>query len=516
MKRSTRDLPGAMMSPLSSIGGPDEVPLEETTALPQRDGVWECAVRRARAWITPPDCDPYRPYIILTASRAGRVVGTGKVVGSEVIEGPPTPPQVVNALAKAMLYPAPNAGGRRRPATIYVDDAALVKSLSPELEKVGVRVAFRHTLREAEQALQSLERFGRDEEPVPGLLEAPGVTPSLVERLFEAASFFYREAPWYWIDDAQPIQIRYPVDSEPHYAVVMGQGGQAYGLAVYDSIDVLYQTYAGVPPDQVLGLGAWTVLLFGEAMEMPFDDLDAIEIHDWPVAGQYAYPVFLRFDLSGQPSRPSRAELLQMEAALLAIPPFVLEHMEADEGPPHSAEETLTVTPGDGEDRISLTYPIPGFEMPSDDGALFIAEHIGIDERNAELLHTFEQCLRGDDLSARTVDRHLDNIRRFAVRYLGMEGGSLEFPCSADEATPADVDEFLADWLLYEGDGSPVEAVRSHIASLKKFYICLRETGSLPVDDADEILQLLQEDRAYYLEVAGDFEEGTLNDGGAG
>lgn len=500
MKRSRRDSRAGMM-------GPDQVPLEETRDLSQTDEVWECAIRRARAWITPPDRDPYRPYIIVTASRTSKVVGTGLVVGSELFEGPPTAPEVVNTLAKAMLYPVPHSGGRRRPKTIYIDDAALVKSLAPELAEVGVRLAFRHTLPEAEQALQSLERFSTDDEPVPGILESRGVTPPLVKGLFEAAAFFHRQAPWYWIDDAQPIEIRYPVDSEPRYAVVMGQGGQTYGLALYDSTHVLHQTYAGTSPDELRGPGAWSVLLFGAAMEMPFDDLEALETYDWPVAGQHAYPVVIRFDLSGQPSRPSKAELLQMEAALLAIPPFVLEHMEAGEGPPQSAEETLTVTMAAGEDRISLTYPVPGFEFPSEDKELFIAEQIGIDDRNAELLNTFEHCLRRGNLSAATVQRHLDNVRRFAERYLAAEGGSLQLPCPADEASPADVDEYLADWLPRAGDVGPVEAVKSHIASLKKFYTCLKDRGEVSADDADDILQLLQDDRAYYLDLARDFED---------
>lgn len=516
MKRSRRDSDGGMIGPDGAIRGPDQVPLEKTRDLPQGDEVWECAIRRARAWITPPDRDPYRPYILLTASRTSKIVGTGKVVGSELVEGPPTAPEVVNALAKAMLYPVPHAGGRRRPKTIYIDDAALVKSLAPQLAEVGVRLAFRHTLPEAEQALQSLERFRSDDEPLPGILESPGVTPSLVNGLFEAAAFFHRHAPWYWIDDAQPIQIRYPLGSEPHYAVVMGQGGQAYGLALYDSITVLHQTYAGTPPDQLQGPGTWTVLLFGAAMEMPFDDLEAMETYGWPVAAQQAYPVFVRFDLSGQPSRPSKADLLQMEAALLAIPPFILEHMEADKGPPHSAEETITVTMAAGEGRISLTYPVPHFVMPSAEGERFIAEQMGIDDRNADLLKTFELCLGRGDLSATAVRRHVDNVARFAERYLAAEGGSLQLPCPADEASPADIDQFLADWLLQERDSAPVEAVRSHINSLAEFYTCLKERGEMAATDADEILHLLQQDRAYYLELARDFEEATLNDSGAG
>lgn len=501
MKRSALNLLAGTVGRLSSSGRPDQASLEDTRDLAQRDEIWECAVRRARTWITPPDRHPYRPYIILTVSR------TGKVLGSEITRNPPTPSQVVNALAKAMLYPVPGAGGKRRPVTVYVDDETLAGALAPELKKVGVRCDFRHTLREANRALQALWDFVGDEETVPALLQAPGVTPPMAKGLFQAAAFFYREAPWRWIDDAQPIEIHYPPGSEPRYAVVMGQGGQAYGLAIYKSTDILHETYAGTPADQLVGREAWTVLLFGEAFEMPFDDLDAMDTYDWPVAGTHAYPLLFQIGLSERPARPGKSELLRIEAALRTIPRFVREHMKAHQGLPRPAEETLTIAMADGEDRISLIYPVPGFALPSQDEWASTTEEMVAQERNIELLDIFERWLREHDLSARTIQRHRDNVGRFGERYLAHEGGSVEVPCSADEAAPADVHQFLADWLLYEGEWPPVEAVKSHITSLRKFYICLKETGEMPAEEIDEILDLLQDDPAYYLELARDFEE---------
>lgn len=501
MKRDMFDFMASTVGRLMSLGRPDRVDLKGAGDLPQKDEAWECAVRQARAWITPPDRRPYRPYIILTVSR------TGKVVGTDLVEDEPTLPEVVNALAKAMLYPAPGGGGKRRPAVVYVDDTSLVEALASELKEIGVRCEFRSVLREAEQALASVARFMEGEDSLPGLLKAPGVNPFMARGIFEAAAFFYREAPWRWIEDTRPIEIHYPVDGPNRYAVVMGNGGQTYGLAIYDSKDVLHETYAGTPPDQLIGRHTWTVLIFGEAFEMPFDDLDAIETYDWPVAGSYAYPLLLQIGLSGRPTRPSKSELLRMEAALLAIPRFVQEHMEAHVGLPQPAKETLRIPMADGEDRISLIYPVPGFEAPSEDSWASIAEEMGVYERNGELLDIFEGWLREQRLSAKTIQKHLDNVDRFANSYLADEAGALELPGPADEAVPEDVDDFLADWVLYEED-RPVEGVKSHIASLKKFYLCLEETGEMAVEDARAMRRLLQEDRAYYLETARDFEEG--------
>nr|HID12984.1 hypothetical protein [Anaerolineae bacterium] len=333
-------------------------PLAKVRRLRQTDEVWESTVRRMRAWITPKDQDPYRPYITITVSQ------TGKVVGTDVVDDVPTPDQVLNAIAKAMRRPALGGGRKRRPAVIHMDDETLVEALAPKLQEVGVRCKYWRTLREAEKALLSMEQFITKREPIPGLLKSPGVTPFLVKGLFEAAAFFYREAPWRWIDDSRPIEVRYPPDGRPRYAVVMGHGGQTYGLAAYNSPDELREIYAGMPPDKLIGRMEWTSLLFGEVMEMPFDDLDDMEKYGWSVAGELAYPLPIRVARSGRPVRPGKSELLWFEAALLAIPTFVRDLLQADRGLPRPAEAALSVTMADGEDSVYLRYPVPGFEIP--------------------------------------------------------------------------------------------------------------------------------------------------------
>jgi hypothetical protein len=334
----------------------------------------------------------------------------------------------------------------------------------------------------------------------------------MIEGLFEAAAFFYRQAPWRWVDDSHPIEITYPADSQPRYAVVMGHGGETYGLAIYNSTDVLQQTYAGIPPDQLVGRGTWTALLFGRAIETPFDDLDAIEAHNWPIAGKHAYPLPVQAGVSRQLTRPGKSDLLRLEAALLALPPFVRERMRAGLGSLRPAEATLTITMADGEDRIHLRYPAPAFETSPEDEWTFAGEDSATRDRNTELLSAFERWLRSQELPSKTIREHLSNVERFAQHYLSDEGGALDAPCSADEAGLADVDEFLADWLPYRVDRAPVQAVKSHIVSLEKLYVCLRETGETSAQDSDEILVLLQEDREYYVELAQELEDEPLGD----
>jgi hypothetical protein len=424
-----------------------------------------------------------------------------------VLEEQPSPPDVITALTKAMYQPAPGSGGKRRPSSIHIDDADLAQAVAPELETIGVGCRFWHTLREVDRALDALERFLGKEETIGGLLEASGVTPFIVQGVFRAAASFYREAPWHWVDDMNPIEIRYPLDSQPRYAAVMGHGGEAYGLAIYCSLDTLRKTYAGTPADQMLGRDTWTALLFGEAVETPFDDLDAIETYDWPVAGKYAYPLPLEIGPSGVPSRPGASSLQRLEAALSAIPRFVTDYMRADERLPRAVEATLTIEMAHGEDQIHLRYPVPGLEVILEFDDVVAADVTEARDRNEELLDAFEQWLQGRGLSSGGIGTHLDNVGRFALHYMVSDGGARGIPRYVTEAVLADVDEFLADWLLVRVDRGLIHTVESHIASLEIFYVHLRETGQMPAGYCDEILALLREDREYYLELAEDAEE---------
>jgi hypothetical protein len=238
-------------------------------------------------------------------------------------------------------------------------------------------------------------------------------------------------------------------------------------------------------------------------MELPFDDLDALETYGWPVAGKRGYPLPLRISLSGNPVRPGKSDLLRIEAALLAIPRFVSEHMKANEGAPTPAEETLTIDMAYGMDHVHLRYPVPELEMEMEisDGWL-TDEGDPVRERNAELMTLFEEWLSNRAAAANEAQMHLENARRFAFSYLGDEGGSLGVRCAADEATPEDLDEFLGDWLPYRTDRALVSTVDSHITSLTKLYTCLRETEQLSAEQSGELLALLQNDRYYYLSLA--------------
>lgn len=326
--------------------------LGKVRRLRQTDEVWEGSGRIARLWITPRNTPPYRPYLIIFVA-----ADRGVILRTKILDDPPTPDRMFEELLQAMHRPLWGAGGARRPLVVYLDSTEHVAALAPRLAELGVRCEQRRVLPELVDALYSFEKSMNKREPVPGLLKIPGVTPPLVGHLYELAADYYRLAPWHWLTDQHPLEIRYPPDGPSHYAVVMGSGGEVFGLAVYDSFDDLRLMYTNIPPKRLMKSVTWFVLFFERAIAMTFDDLDAMEQHGWPVAAEQAYPVFGRTTPKAELVTPTRSDVYWMEGALAGILSYVRYHKRIHRGVLQPATMTLPVTTIGGEAKVYLRLP---------------------------------------------------------------------------------------------------------------------------------------------------------------
>ena len=329
--------------------------LRQVRRLRQSDETWEGTSRLGRMWIAPRDGPPYRPYVNVFVST------TGTILRTVVLEEPPTPYRVFEDLLQAMRRPMLGAGRARRPKLIYLDDLDFVTALAPRLVSLDVRCEYRHSLPALEGALYSMETRLNKREPTPGLLKLPSVTPSLVGHLCELAADFFQATPWRWLNDSHPMEIRYPPEDKPRYAVVMGSGGEVFGLAVYDALHDLRLMYRrDISPQQAAKMAAWSVLFFEEATAMNFDDLDAMEEYGWPVAAENAYPVFGRTTGAGEIVAPTRQDVFWMEGALAGVLAYLRKHRQVHQGVLQPVEVTLHVATTGGEVQIYLR--VPAFE----------------------------------------------------------------------------------------------------------------------------------------------------------
>ena len=323
--------------------------LKQVQRLNQRDEYWAATSRLARLWITPKHAPPYRPYVTLLLSQQG------KIVSSRVLEHPPAAHTLFEELLRAMRRPAWGAGRARRPTRIYLDNAEDVAALTPLLEALNIQCVYRHTLSMADEVMVEMETQMGKYEPLPGLVSIPSVTPQMLGHLYQLAAQFYQATPWSWFHDHHPFAIACPPEDTPRYAVVMGSGGEVFGLAVYDQLeDVRSMFTSPVSPRQMAKMRTWFVLFFEAAPAVSFDDLDAMAVHDWPVAAPHAYPVFGRTTPDQALALPATSDLLWMEGALGALLAYMDEHMEVYQGEVQPADLTVSVPRVGGEAHVHL------------------------------------------------------------------------------------------------------------------------------------------------------------------
>ena len=395
--------------------------LDRAHKLKQSNATWQCTARRAPTWITPKKQPPYRPYVVLVLEAE-----KGMMRAFNIHDELPTPSMVLQTLLQAMLRPAIGSGGRHRPACILIDNEALVQALIPQLTAMDIRCEYRADLPLMTAALHEMGAHINKRELIPGLLSQPGMTVPLVAELYAAAADYYRQAPWRWLSDGQPIEVRYPPEARGRYALVLGHGGDAFGLSSYESLDDLRKIYTSTNPEQLSKQIVAFALIFDEGMVLSFDDLDAIERYGWPVAGEKAYPWAIKMVPPNRPAPLSVSEALWMAAALRVIPDFLTTHLQADRGFPRPAEATYSLPEIHGGQKIALRFPVypseseePGQEEM---GALAMQAVERLiqdwywDEPSHEyarkvgaFLLAFISYLAGEGLSEQTVRKHFRN-----------------------------------------------------------------------------------------------------------
>lgn len=403
--------------------------LEKAQRLAQSDATWLCAARRARFWITPKKQPPYRPFLLLVIDQA-----TGRIRQAKVEDERPTPDVVLDVLLKGMLKPVLGSGRRARPASVVLDDAALVQELSPRLAEIGVRCEYRAALPMIDETAREFEPRRSKQAAVPSLLSVPGVTEPLMRELFAAAVEYYRHAPWRWLDNMQPIEVRYPSDGRTRYAVVLGSGREFFGLSFYDSVDDLRLVYDSNKPERMHERISWFSLVFEEPTLMTFDDLDAAEKYGWPLPEEHIYPVALKTTPTTPWTTPSASEIACLAAGLRVIPDFVIRHLRADRGLPRSAQATYSLPGVHGGQTVTLRYPVEGLseytELYEEDELEDFIEDWYWDEPSYKyarqlgaFLFQFLDDLEAQGLAEQTVRKHSSNC--WAIGYLMCQYGPL-------------------------------------------------------------------------------------------
>ncbi len=114
---------------------------------------------------------------------------------------------------------------------------------------------------------------------------------------------------------------------------------------------------------------------------------------------------------------------------------------------------------------------------------------------NQPILDGFEYWLKQAGLSEQTIKAHVDNMRFFG-RYLLWYGYSLR---RLDEASEGDVYDFLEDWFPRKALWASVSSMKVYLASFKKFFTWMGETGLVPPETVEDVRSTLKDSRSLFL-----------------
>jgi len=314
--------------------------------LPQEYDGWQADFRQMPNWIGVGG-KPLRPWIVLVTSRSNDLVLT-----HEMLERTPSAALLWDVLVQAMKHPA--AGTPHRPTELQVRADESWEALRRHLDEIGVELTVADKLDQIEVVFQGMCEHVCGK-PEPGLLDMPGVTPAQVGSFYEAAAFFFGQAPWKKVGYEAAIQVKCAkFQSGPWYAVLMGQSGLTMGLALYEDLKALRQIWASEQSDEDNARqSVATTVTFGEEWDIPVADLEAAKTHGWRVARADAYPEVFHKE-RGLSLRPPLAwELELMEGCLWAVPEFVARRKQDD-----PAKEEITVPAASGELKLVLSWVV--------------------------------------------------------------------------------------------------------------------------------------------------------------
>ena len=111
------------------------------------------------------------------------------------------------------------------------------------------------------------------------------------------------------------------------HVCVLGQGGQQFGLAFFDSRAAFERLLEGAGAGRSASRAHGVT--FGAIDELPFADVDAWQDHALPVAGPHAYPLPADMKRDGSMRRPDARGLTHAEALLRALAETTEDELDA-------------------------------------------------------------------------------------------------------------------------------------------------------------------------------------------
>ena len=331
-------------APKEKAQGPLPLVKKRLEKLPKEFDVWQADAREFGRRVEEAG-ELVRPWMMIVGS-----LTSGAVLGQELAIEPPPPALLWDTIARTIQ--GPMMGSPHRPIELQVPPDPRWEELTPHFEEIGVKVVPTERLEQIDLLFEDLTQFlGRDDPP--SLMEATGLEPDRMADFYRAAAEFYREAPWRKLGYESAIRINCPsIKGGPWYAVVMGQSGMTFGVALYDDLKLLRRLWSNDASEEENAMQTVALsLTFDDESEVSEADLGDVKVHGFEVAGRRAYPTIFRKEkgMSIRPPLPWEVDL--MEACLRSIPQFV-----AARRPDDPSKFEVAVPAGEGTREVTLAW----------------------------------------------------------------------------------------------------------------------------------------------------------------
>jgi hypothetical protein len=208
----------------------------------------------------------------------------------------------------------------QRPRLVELSDSDCYDYVRPRLEAAGIACQLADELSEFNDFCLRLARSFDGSEKC-ALADGRGVTRAHMESFYEAADYYFKQAPWRRVPGEVPIEIRCDdLTMGTRYAIVLGRTGVQLGLCIYDDWEVTLEMLSGyATPDDNRALA----VCYDEPEIMSAVDLQLIDRLGWPIATPEAWPAVMRLQSGHIPRSANVEELVFLDACLRAIPDFL-------------------------------------------------------------------------------------------------------------------------------------------------------------------------------------------------
>lgn len=282
-------------------------------AVPQSDAVWQADFIRSPAWVMNEREGAYRPWSVIVLDKSRSLALT-----TSHTPGDPTPEMLLEFLVRTIARP--DGESAQRPRLVEVADSDCYDHLRPRLDAAGVACRLVDELSELNDFCFSLARSIDGSEKC-ALADGQDVNRAHMESFYEAAEYYFQQAPWNRVPGEVPIEIR--CNDPPmgtRFAIVLGRTGVQLGLCIYDDWEITRAMLGGyVTPEENRALA----VCYDEAQIMSAVDLQLIDRLGWPIATPEAWPAVMRLKPRHTPRSASAEELVFLDACLRAIPDFI-------------------------------------------------------------------------------------------------------------------------------------------------------------------------------------------------